>query len=106
MLLHPTWSALPQCGGRWGMERWGRENRLQVWEGMKSFHGNLCLPADKVALQIPQAPFPRTLKPDVRKAEMLWGRKGESKRLEAKLCCWNWGAGSQATLETPSPGFL
>lgn len=26
---------------------------------------------DKVALQIPQAPFPWTLKPDVKKAEML-----------------------------------
>lgn len=45
------------------MERQGRETRLQVWEGMKGFHGNLCLPITKVVLQIPQAAFPWTLKP-------------------------------------------
>lgn len=69
--LHPAWSALPHCGGRWGLECPGRENRLQVWKGMKGFHGNLCLPVEDVALQILQAPFPRTLKSDVRKTEPL-----------------------------------
>ena len=37
-----------------GMEHQGRENGLQVWEGMKGFHGNFCLPVAKVALQFPR----------------------------------------------------
>lgn len=40
------WSTLPICGREVGdgeLESRGRKNRLQVWEGMKGFHGNLCL---------------------------------------------------------------
>lgn len=50
------------------MEHPGREKRLQVWEGMKGFHGNLCLPVANVTIQIPQAPFQWTLKPTSQEA--------------------------------------
>lgn len=91
------------------MERQGRENKRQVWEGMKGFHGNLCLPVTKVALQIPQASFPWTLKPASLAAESLTLKRlgcirlgrGEGERVEVKLFCWNQGSGSQAALETP-----
>lgn len=41
----------------------GREERLQVWEGMKGSHGNLLLPIANVAIQSLQASFQWTLKP-------------------------------------------
>lgn len=92
-----------------GMERQGRENRRHVWEGMKGFHDNLCLPVTKVALQIPQASFPWTLKPASLAAEspalerrgcIRFGR-GEGEKVEARLFCWNQNAGPQVALETP-----
>ena len=44
----------PCVVGKRGMEHQGRENRLQVCKGMKGFHGNLCLPIAKIALQFPR----------------------------------------------------
>ena len=89
------------------MKHQERENRQQVWKRMEGFHGNLGLPVTKVALQIPQASFPWTLKPASLAAESLTlerlgcgtFRKGGGERVEAKLFCWNQGASSQETLK-------
>lgn len=61
----------PVWGRGRGVECQGRENRRQVWKRMKGFHGNLCLPVAEVALRIPQASFPWTLKPASLAAESL-----------------------------------
>lgn len=95
------------------MEHQGTENRRQVWKRMEGFHGNLGLPVAKVALQIPQASFPWTLKPASLAAESstlerlgcsAFG-KGGTKRGEAKLFCWNQGAGSWEPLKMPLNRF-
>lgn len=88
--------------GRGGGRRFGREIELQVWKGMKGFHGNLCLPVAKVALQIPQASFPWTLKPTSPAAEAWLSKDGGAGGYGTfgkgggegggKLSCWNQGA--------------
>lgn len=54
------WSTWPLCSEDAGDGASGEGEQARVWEGMKGFHGNLCLPVTKVALQIPQASFPWT----------------------------------------------
>lgn len=63
----------------------GREEGLQVWEGMKGFHGNLRLPVANVVIQSPQAPFQWTLKPLSQEAKpRTWIQKLDAIELEER----------------------